>query len=360
MESKKLRRYILGIYLLLSLLGIIMVYSSTSIFSWHYYKDSEFFLKRQWVFFILGILSVFVCMVVNLEFLKKKSFFMLLGIIGMLGLVLFLGKEVGGAKRWFSLGGINFQPSEFAKVILVLYLCDYISRRKTSLLYPKGLIVPLGIIGIVAFLIFLEPDFGGAVFIVLVGMSLLFLGGMRIKYIIWLGSISLIILLILAFSSDYRVKRLTAFLNPWKDARGAGYQLAQSQIALGSGGIWGKGLGKGLQKHFYLPASHTDFIMAIIGEELGFVGTTMVLFLFLVMFILILRLTKNITDDFKNLLIWGYCLVIFYQVIINIGVVVGLLPTKGLPLPFVSYGGSSFIANSIMLGLIFNASKYEM
>jgi len=277
--------------------------------------------------------------------------------IFLLFLVLIVGKEAGGAKRWFNLWGFNFQISEFAKVSLVIYLAAYLERRQYALKTIRGILPLFILVGVNAFLILLEPDFGGAVFFIFIGVIVAFLGGARYKHLFGLAVVGIILLLILIFSSPYRVKRILIFLDPWKDPQGIGFQITQAQIAFGSGGWLGKGLGRGMQKHFYLPAAHTDFIMAIVGEELGFIGVLFVITAFALFFLLSLQLFKDVCRTFNYFLGIGALFVIIFQVIINLGVVSGLLPTKGLPLPFVSYGGSSYISSCILFSLMLNASR---
>ncbi len=347
---------IFSIYIFLSLLGILMVYSSSSIYAWKVYADSEYFLKRQLIFFTLGLVLFFTSLKINQRYLKKSSILLLAISLFMLVGVLIWGRQVGGAKRWFRLGGYNLQVSEFAKIFLVVYLADYISRRKNIISTFRGILPPLFITGIIGGLVLLEPDFGGAVFMLFLGVFLLFIAGMRAKHLlaIFIGGVFIFSLLI--FSSPYRLRRITAFVNPWQDPKGLGFQITQAQIAFGRGGLLGRGLGKGLQKHFYLPASHTDFILAVVGEELGFLGVFLVVGLFFLLFYLCLSLLRGLKEDFSFYLGWGCLGIIVFQAILNMGVVAGLLPTKGLPLPFLSYGGSSYLSCSLVLSLFLNAA----
>ncbi len=360
MERKPLRIKIVLISFALIFLGIVMIYSSTSVNSWQRIGDSEFYFKKQLSFFLKGFILGALVLLINLNYLKKYSkLLLLIGVISLICVLLpQIGKQAGGARRWLNFKGVNIQPSEFCKLFLILYYAEYLSRKRRKIRELKeGLLPPLLITGVYSLLIILEPDFGQVLFLFILFLSLFFLGKARLKHLLILILLGLGVFLLLGFSSEYRAKRLLTFLNPWKDAKGAGYQLVQAYLALGRGGILGRGLGKSLHKLYYLPAAHTDFIFAIIGEELGFLGTGSVLFLYILLFICSLKLIKYIKDDFSYYLAWGCMLNLILQAQINIGVVLGVLPTKGLPLPFISYGGSSLICSILSLGLFLNASK---
>ncbi len=360
MQKKVLRVKIILIAFTLILLGIIMVYSTTSISSWQIKGDSEFYFKRQLLYFFIGFILSGFALLLDLDFLRRYSkVLILIGLVSLICVFLpHIGRQAGGAKRWLSLKGFNIQPSEFCKLFLILYYADYLCRKKNKIKdFKEGILAPLLITALYSFLIILEPDFGQAIFVFLIFLFMFYIGRAKFKHLLFIVLVGLIFFLIFSFSSQYRAKRLLVFLNPWKDPKGAGYQLVQAHLALGRGGLLGKGLGKSIHKLYYLPAAHTDFIFAIIGEELGFLGCFSVIFLYLLFFFYSLKLIKFIKDEFSYYLAWGCVLNLILQAQINMGVVLGVLPTKGLPLPFVSYGGSSLICSMLSLGLFLNASK---
>jgi len=282
--------------------------------------------------------------------------------IALVALVLVLipgiGREVSGARRWFRFKFISFQPSEFANLALIIYMADFIARKgdKIKSLF-KGFIPPICVLGATALLILIQPDLGTVVALGSVILIMLFVAGTRGSYILSLILCSLPAAYFLVFSVPYRRARIMAFLNPWLDPKGTGFQIIQSQIAIGSGGIFGRGLGHSQQKLFYLPAAHTDFIFSIIGEELGLIGTLGVIILFMIFIQQGLKIIKNAQDKFGYFLALGLVLMISLKAIINIGVSCGLFPTKGLPLPFISYGGSSLLFDMVSLGILINIAR---
>jgi cell division protein FtsW len=269
-----------------------------------------------------------------------------------------LGREVSGARRWFRFKFISFQPSELASLAMIIYMADFIARKGNLLgSFLKGFLPPIITLGAMLLLILVQPDLGTAISIAVVVFVMLFVSGMRSAYLLSLFWASLPALYVLIFSVPYRRMRILAFINPWLDPKGSGFQIIQSQLALGSGGIFGVGLGQSRQKLFYLPAAHTDFIFSIIGEELGLIGTLAVVALFIVFIYNGLKIIKNTLDKFGYFLALGLVLMITLKATINIGVSCGLLPTKGLPLPFISYGGSSFIFDMISVGILMNIAR---
>ncbi len=339
-----------------------MVYSSSAIFAWQKSQDSAFFLKRHLFFMFLGFLFTF--LVMSFDYRKVRNFIKPMVLIALFLLILVLipglGKQVGGARRWFSLLGVGFQPSTLAGFVLIFYLADFLSRKGNLIdSFWKGIVPGLSILGLMVILLLLQPDLGTAVSFVLVGLTMFFVAGVRLSQLFALLIFSIPLLYILVFSVEYRRRRILAFLNPWLDPRGSGFQIIQAQIALGSGGLFGLGLGQSKQKLFYLPAAHTDFIFSIISEELGIIGASAVLILFCLFFwhcVIIIKETKNY---FGKLLGLGLMTKIMLEAIINIGVNLGLFPTKGLPLPFVSYGGSSLVFDMASVGLLLNIAKHE-
>lgn len=341
-------------------LGMIMIYSSSSIYALEKYKDSAFFLKRQTIFVAIGALLTFGVMCFDYRRFKKFARPMLFVSLLLLLLVLIpgLGREVSGARRWFRLKFISFQPSEFAGLALIVYFADFISRKIDVLrTLTRGFLPPMAALGAVSILILLQPDLGTTLSICVVALIMLFVGGVKLSYFVTMFLLALPALYALIFSVAYRRNRIMAFLNPWADPRGTGFQIIQSQIALGSGGLFGVGLGNSHQKLFYLPAAHTDFIVSIIGEELGILGTLGVIALFLLFIKLSLEIIKGARDKFGYFLSLGLVSMLSLKAMVNIGVSCGVFPTKGLPLPFISYGGSSLIFDMISVGLLLNVAR---
>jgi len=341
-------------------IGIVMIYSASSIYAWEKYQDSFFFLKRHISFLFLGILLAF--LVMSVDYRKFRIFAKPLLIFSVLLLVLVLipgiGREISGARRWFRFKFISFQPSELAILAIIIYLADFIHRKGDMIrTLWRGFVPQMLVLGLTVLLILIQPDLGTALTVVIVVFIILFVAGVRLTYLLSLILASLPLLYILIFSVPYRRMRITAFLNPWLDPKGSGFQIIQSQISLGSGGIFGVGLGHSKQKLFYLPAAHTDFIFSIIGEELGLIGTIAVIALFIIFIQQGLKIVKNAPDKFGYFLSLGLVSMISLKAIINIGVSCGIFPTKGLPLPFISYGGSSFIFDVISVGILMNIAR---
>ena len=337
-----------------------MIYSSSSIYAWEKYKDSFFFLKRHLSFLAIGLAVSFVIMLLDYRQLQRIAKPLLIASAVLLVLVLIpgIGREVAGAKRWFRFKFVSFQPSEFASLAMIIYIADFISRKGDMIKsLVSGFLPPVIALGTVACLILIEPDLGTTLALGIVVFIMLFVAGVRMSYLFSLILASLPMLYILVFSVPYRRSRILAFLNPWMDPKGSGFQIIQSQVALGSGGIFGIGLGHSRQKLFYLPAAHTDFIFSIIGEELGLLGTISVLMLFIIFMQQGLKVIRNAPDKFSHFLSLGLVLSICLKAIINIGVSCGLLPTKGLPLPFISYGGSSFIFDLVSVAILINIAR---
>ncbi|MBF0252244.1 MAG: putative lipid II flippase FtsW [Candidatus Omnitrophica bacterium] len=344
----------------LILIGIIMIYSSSAVYAHAICGDSMYFLKKHLLYLSIGLVAVLTSMLLPIKMIKDNARLLLLFSIFLLVLVLVpgVGSMGGGARRWIRIAGIGFQPSEFAKIALIVYLADFTSRKRykmTSFLH--GFIPASFVIALIAGLVLIEPDLGTAVSVIIIGFSILFIAGINLKYI---SSICLLFVPFLAFaiiSAPYRLQRFMTFLNPSADPQGSGFQLNQSFIALGSGGLFGYGLGNSRQKLFFLPQSHTDFIYSIIGEETGFLGAILVLVLFLLLVLYTFRLSLKIKDLFVSRVVFGIGMMIAFESTVNIGVSSGVLPTKGLPLPFISYGGTSLIVHMIAIGLILSFSR---
>jgi len=344
-------------------IGIVIIYSASSIYAWERYGDSLFFLKRHLIFVALGALFAFSAMGMNYSRLRRWAKPLLVFSIFLLILVLIpgIGREVGGARRWFRFGRISFQPSEMVNLVMIIYLADFISRKEEKIkTFSKGFLPPIFVLGFTSLLILMQPDLGTTMALGIVVFIMLFIAGISPAYLISLVLVSMPALFVLIFSVPYRRMRILSFVNPWMDPKGSGFQIIQSLIALGSGGIFGQGLGHSKQKLFYLPAAHTDFIFSIIGEELGLLGTVGIIILFIIFIHQGLKIIKNSPDRFGYFLSLGLVLMICLKAAINIGVSCGLLPTKGLPLPFISYGGTSFVFDLVSVGLLLNiAHKAE-
>lgn len=348
------------IVMLLVSIGIVMIYSTSAIYANERMHDSLYFLKRHLVYLAAGLFMMILAMAVDIQVLRKLSKPIMAFSIILLILVLIphIGKETAGARRWFRIGLINFQPSEFAKIAVLIYLADLLARKeKVAKSFLYGYLPPVIVLGFVLGLVLLEPDLGTAIAICVIGVLMLFVSGIRPLYIFASLLASIPALYVLLFRVPYRRKRMMIFLNPWSDKRGAGFQIIQSFIALGSGGLFGVGLGQSRQKLFYLPASHTDFIFSIIGEELGFIGAAGVVILFILFIWEGMKITFNSGGQFEKLLSMALVCLIGLEAVINIGVTAGVLPTKGLPLPFISYGGTSLMFHLAAVGLLLNIAK---
>ena len=349
-----------AVSIILVCIGVVMIYSASSIYAAERYKDSFFFLRRHVSFLVIGIFFAFLTMCVDYRKFSKVSKPLLL--ISLLFLIAVLrpglGREVYGARRWFRYKFLSFQPSELAILAIIIYISDFIARRSDQLkTFWKGFMPPMFVLGFAVLLILIQPDLGTAVSLAVVVFIMLFVARVRLAYLLSLVLASIPLLAILILSAPYRRARIMVFLNPWADPKGAGFQIIQSQIALGSGGIVGRGLGHSQQKLFYLPAAHTDFIFSIIGEELGLVGTLSVVLLFLIFIHYGIKIIKNAPDKFGYFLSVGLVSMICFKAVVNIGVSCGLFPTKGLSLPFISYGGSSFIFDIISVGILLNIAR---
>lgn len=340
--------------------GIIMIYSASSIYAYSSMGDSLYFLKRHLIYLAVGFVMMFAAMALDLKKLQKlsKPVMLVSALLLLLVLIPHIGRETAGARRWFRLGLVNFQPSEFAKIAVIIYMADLVSRKGILMKsFFKSFLPAVIVLGAVVGLVLLEPDLGTAITISAITFIILYVGGVNPAHI-WASFLaSLPVLYLLLFRVEYRRKRLMVFMDPWADKRGAGFQIIQSFVALGSGGPFGVGLGQSRQKLFYLPASHTDFIFSIIGEELGFVGVTAIIILFTLFVWQGMKVAFRAIDSFERSLALGIVSLIAIETIINIGVTAGALPTKGLPLPFISYGGSGLIFHLMAVGLLLNIAR---
>ena len=351
-------RLFVGTVLCLMMIGLMMVASSSVMMATKNYHQPFYFLVRQSAYLFIGAISAMLVMRTDTNIWEKYSVSLLIVCLSLLVIVLIpgVGKMVNGSRRWLSIGPIGIQVSELAKLLVIIYISGYLvreSNRQKHLII--GFIKPMFVLAIVAGLLLLEPDFGATVVIVSSVMMLLFLSGVKWRYYIVLIAIVAVAMAVIAVASPYRVARLTAFLNPWADQFKTGYQLTQALIAFGRGGWMGSGLGDSVQKLFYLPEAHTDFLFAVLAEELGFIGILMVLTLYTLLFwrgMAIGFQAYQQTRLFGAFVAYGLSCWLFFQALINMGVNSGMLPTKGLTLPFLSYGGASLVVNCIVVAII--------
>lgn len=342
-------------------IGIVMVYSAGSVLAFHNYGDSFYFVKRQMLFAGLGLAAMFFMMNFDFRILKKYSKVLLLVCFGLLVIVLIPGIGVvrGGARSWLGISSFGIQPSEFMKLGMILFLSYLLSKEDYRIThFTRGLLPPLGMIGAAFALIMLQPDLGTGT--VMLGASLLivFTAGARMKHLAGLAALGVFGFVGLILAAPYRLQRITAFLDPWSDPLGAGYQIIQSLYAIGPGGLAGLGLGMSRQKYSYVPEPQTDFIFSILAEELGFIGGLLVLTLFLILVWRGMRVAMTVDDLFGSLLAVGIVGMVGIQVVINIGVVIGLMPVTGITLPLISYGGSSLTLMLTALGILLNISRF--
>lgn len=358
-KSKEFDPWLLGAFLVLIATSVLMVFSSTAVLSQEFYGNSTAMVKRHLMSIIMGLMCFIAVTRFNPRKLKLVAVPALFLSLMLLVFVLLpgVGRSAGGARRWISLGFIKLQPGELAKFCMVLYVAAYIdshfSRMKNLI---EGAVVPLGLIGLVGTLLLMQPDFGTTAVIGIVVFGQLLVAS-RIRHLFSIGIIGVLSAAVLIMQSPYRMKRLTAFLDPFAVANTSGYQLIQSLIAIGSGGVSGLGLGASKQKLFYLPAAHTDFIFAVISEELGLLGAMFILGLFLTILYRGITIARNLRySPFLCSLSIGCTLIIVVPALLNIGVVTGLLPTKGLVLPLIAYGGTAMIVHISVMGVLFKLS----
>ena len=349
-------RWLLGAVLLLCFFGLVMVYSTSTILSMDKYNDPYFFLRRHILWLFLGGALMLITMHLNAERIRAFSGLGIILAIGLLIIVFFL-PPIKKVHRWIDLGPFLFQPSEFARLALVIYLSHSLAKRKDQPLEFFRHILPYFlIIGLIAGLVYFEPDLGGAITIGLIGMVLLYVGGVKKIYLGLAGALGVVGFVYSVLREDYQWARIKAFIDPWQFADNLGYQLAQSFLAFGSGGLFGLGLGMSHQKLYFLPDAHTDFILSVIGEEWGFIGVMGVIIVFGIFITRGMSIALLSPDQYHCNLALGLTAMIGLPAIVNMAVVMGLAPTKGLVLPFLSYGGSALLINLIAVGILLNVS----
>lgn len=351
--------FIFIITALLLVAGMVMVSSASMPFGESYYNDAFYFIRKQILWSVISIILLFIFSRIDYHKIAKISNFLILISIGLLAIVLIpgIGTKIGGSSRWV----FGLQPSEFVKIAIIIYLSDVLNKKYRQIYKIKTILFPAFIfLLIVTFLFFMEPNFSVAVTIWIIIFILMFVGEVRFKHIIGIGITWLIFSIGYLFLENYRIERIVAFLNKTGEAGGSNFQINQSLIALGSGSIFGVGLGNSLQKYSYLPEANTDFIFSIIGEEFGLIGTLFVVALFILFAFFGIRITLKAKDYLGRLMAIGITSLVTIQALINIAVTVGAIPVTGMTLPFISMGGSSLISMMIGVGILLNISKYKI
>ena len=357
---------LLGTSILLLSLGLVFVASASIALAERETGNAFYFVERQAMYAAVGVVAAIAMMLIPLKFWRRLSALLLLGAFGMLTLVLVpgFGHEVNGSVRWLTIGPVRLiQASEPARLLMIMFVADYIARRQFEVSTTfTGFAKPLGLVAIAVMLLLAEPDFGAAAVLLATVLGMLFIGGARLRDFVLLLVGAIGAMAALALSSPYRVARLTGFMDPWSDPFNSGFQLTQSLIAIGRGEWFGVGLGAGVQKLFYLPEAHTDFVFAVIAEELGLIGVLLVIGLYIVFFMRCFRIGRAASasgENYPAAVAFGVGLWIGIQSLINLGVNMGVLPTKGLTLPLISSGGSSLLVTCAAIGLVLRAS-YEV
>jgi len=359
-----------AIYLLLSLcvatltvVGAVMVLSASSVESLADHGSAWYVFRRQLIWIVLGVTAFIAVARLDYHWWRKVTVPMLAISIGLLLVVLIpgIGVEVSGSRRWLELGFTRFQPSEFAKLAVLVFVADVVARRHRDLGDPRAALLPVGLVsGVIGLLVLVEPDLDSVIVLALIVLAVLIVGGVPRAHIVKLVGSAVAVGAALAWVAPYRRARVLSFLDPWSDAANTGYQTAQSLIAIGSGGVFGVGLGAGRSKWLFLPNAHTDFIFAVIAEELGLVGALSVVALFIGMAVIGVMIAARAPDRFGLLLAAGITVWIVGQAAINIGMVVGMLPVSGLPLPFVSLGGSATVVTMVAVGILANVARQRV
>lgn len=356
----KRKRLITIITIFLTLFGILMIGSSSNVWAEYKFNNPYKYMLHQLLFSIVGFILMFICSKIDFSLYKKYSNKILFVSFLLLILVLIPGIGIvrNGSRSWFGIGPFGVQPSEIAKIAMIIFVSKYLSKYNDYMDDIKKYSFPILLLVIICFiLILLEPDFGSGAILVLSLVALIFTSKIKISFFVKLGFLGIIGVVGLIIAAPYRVARILAYLNPWSDPLGSGFQIIQSLYAIGPGGLFGLGLGNSIQKHFYLPEPQTDFIFAIISEELGFIGILIITLCYMVLFYNVIKISLETKDLFGKYLSFGLILEIILQTLLNLLVVVGLIPVTGVTLPFLSYGGSSLLVNMIGIGIILNVNS---
>lgn len=342
-------------------IGLIMILSASSIRAHNLYGDSYHLFKQQLISAIIGIMAMIFFMGIDYHFYQEYAKLFLVFTVIVLGLVLIpgIGIVAGGSRRWLGFGSFRIQPSELAKLGIVFYISQFLAQKKKRLKsFFRGVLPVVIVLGIIFMLILLEPDLGTGITIAVTFFIMLYGAGIKFSHLFFLVGTAFPLFLLFIFSEDYRRERLFAFLNPWSDPLDTGYHIIQSLLALGSGGIFGVGLGNSRQKFLYLPEPGTDFIFAVLGEEFGLIGTLLILMLYFVLAWRGLKIALSVSDMFGSMLAIGLTSMIILQAFINIGVVTASMPVTGITLPFISYGGTSLVIMLSGIGILLNISRH--
>lgn len=362
MKNKNIDLILLISVIAISIFGIIMIYSSSNIWAEYKFNDAFKYLKMQGLFLIVGIVLMIIISKIPYKYYLDKANIILVICFVLLILVLIpgIGKIRNGSRSWFGLGGFGIQPSEFMKLALIIFISKYLHKNERNNISIKKDILPILFITLLTFgLIMLQPDFGTGVIIVMSIIGILFISGLKMRFFIIAGLFGAVGAVVLILIAPYRFERILSFINPWVDPLGTGFQAIQSLFAIGPGGLLGLGLGNSIQKHFYLPEPQTDFIFAIISEELGFLGVLIVSALFLTIIYRGMKISLNAKDLFSKYLSFGITFSLAFQALLNLMVVVSLIPITGVTLPFLSYGGSSLLITLCSMGILLNISRYQ-
>lgn len=356
--ARPLDLWLLGAVLALIAIGTIEIFSSSAVYATHKHGDAFYFLKRQLVWLGLGLGALWVGANTDYRWLRRWAYPMLFGSLLLLVAVLFLGSTLNGARRWFLVGPLSFQPVELAKLALITYLAYTLSRKAEKVRhFSVGFVPPLVVCAFMMVLLLRQPDLGSSIILGATTLTLLFIAGTRVSYIAGAILAAAPLAYHVVVGTPWRLQRFMAFFNPEAYSQGVAYQIMQARIAIGSGGASGLGLGESRQQHGYMPEGHSDFIMSTVGEELGFIGFALVLALFAVIVWRGARAALAARDSFGTYLAFGITLVFALQALINTGVVLGALPAKGLTLPLVSYGGSSLVVALYLMGILLNVAR---
>ena len=357
----KIDRVLFTATLLLVCVSVVMVYSASAVIALERFQQPYLFLTKQALWGVLGLAVLGVAMRVDYRTYRDEAFiWCLLALVVLMLVAVLFSPPVNGTRRWFGVGGLGIQPSELAKVACVFFTALMLERRMHRIDDLSYSLLPIGlIVGLVFTLVLLQPDFGTSISLALIIAVMVFAAGLHYRYFVGLALVALPAVYLVLVAAPYRRRRLLAFWDPWADPLGDGFQIIQSLVAVGTGGVFGRGLMGGVQKLFYLPEPHTDFIYAVIGEELGLIGATAILLCFCVIAWRGLRISARAEDTFGAFVALGLTTMIVAQALVNISVVLGLIPTKGIPLPLVSFGGSSLLINLLGVGVLLNISQHE-
>ncbi|KKP25022.1 MAG: Cell division protein FtsW [candidate division TM6 bacterium GW2011_GWF2_30_66] len=338
-------------------IGLVFIYSSSCVYAMEKFSSAQYFVKKQAFGLILGLISILFVFILPLKFIKKITPYLFWGSLALTSATMIPGiaQRIHGSARWINLFGFSFQPSEILKISVILYIAYFIVKKQDKLNSFFNAYLPvLVILGITSVILLKQPDFGLTVTIVSTVFTMLFVAKFNSKYLILTFAALIPAAATLVLIKPYRLQRILTFLNPWQDPQGSGFQIIQSLIAIGSGGLWGVGIANSKQKFFYLPMQHTDFIFSIIAEETGLIGSLCIITLFTALLFLGIRISLSLKDIFSKFTVLGLVILISIQAIINLSVAAGLAPTKGIGLPFVSYGNTSLVCTLCMVGLIIN------